>query len=439
MVLLSVLAVLAFGLTFSLGQPSHLWAKEARLTMSTFRILFRAALPAAIMGCTLIAQTTIAPFGNSGRLVSTIGVDRSVYFPGEDAVLTLIAHNAGSAPLELTAPFSAFGCFELSRVSASGSLVPLYARPVCPLRLVEPAGAKTVLAAGEESRVTVSGDDLWPGASASAVPGTAGYYQLAQSASGASAVFRIAMPRLEAAAAVRVHDITYDDPATKREVHLPAYMHVFSLRWNNQSFLCVALSPSLQNKAVATDGAGNVTAIGVPYRRLVTLPGPVASVAGTASAQDNLAITWADAKGLAQTMLVASTQRGGAVQAVQVGLDSAFERLSAADTQQFVAKVDGAANRNVLWSVSLAPGAPAGALAGTVTAAGVYTAPQGIARPYAVIISAQSQADPSKSALGVVSLQPQNQNALATAGGGGLTFAAKPLATVSSGGPAPLQ
>src|ERR1017187_6513529 len=111
--------------------------------MSTFGIIFRAAIPAAaIMGGTLIAQTTIAPVGNSGRLVSTIGVDRSVYFPGEEAVLTLTARNAGSAPLEVVSPFSAFGCFELSRLSPSGSLVPIFARPVCPLRLVEAAGAQ---------------------------------------------------------------------------------------------------------------------------------------------------------------------------------------------------------------------------------------------------------------------------------------------------------
>ncbi|MFY9726959.1 MAG: hypothetical protein WAJ87_15790 [Bryobacteraceae bacterium] len=347
-------------------------------------------------------------------------------------MLTLTARNAGSAPLEVTAPFSAFGCFELSRLTPTGSLVPLFARPVCPLRMVEPAGSKMVLAAGEESRVTASGNDLWPGASASAVSGTAGYYQLVQNVSGASAVFRIAMPRLEAATAVRVHDITYNDPATNREVHLTAYMHVFSLRWNNQSFLCVALSPSLRDKAVATDRAGNVTAVGVPYRRVATLPGPVSSVAGTASAEDNLAITWADAHGLKQTILVASNRRDGAVEAVQVGLDSTFEKLSSADTQQFSATVAGAVNRNVFWSVSVAPGAPAGVRPGAVTAAGVYTAPAGIAKPYAVIVTAQSQADPSRSAAGVVALQPRSQGTLAAAGGGGLSLAAKPPATISS-------
>jgi hypothetical protein len=388
------------------------------------------AIPAAVLGCTLVAQTTVAPVANNGQLVSTIAVDRNVYFPGEEAVLTLTARNAGSAPLAVASPFSAFGCFKLSRVSPSGSLVPLFARPVCPLRLVESAGTKMVLGAGEESRVTVSGEDLWPGASASTVPGTPGYYQLSQGVSGASAVFRIAMPRLEAATAVRIHDIVYNDPATKREVRVPAYMHVFSLRWNNQSYLCVALSPSLRDKAVATDGAGNVTAVGVPYRRLATLPGPIATVAGTANAQDNLAIAWTDAKGVGQTLLVASGRRDGVTVAVQVGLDSTFERLSSADQQQFIARVAGAANRNVNWSLSVAPGAPAGVSAGAVTAAGVYTAPAGIAKPYAVIITAQSQADPSRSAVGVVALQPRNQNALANAGGSDLTFAAKSPATI---------
>jgi hypothetical protein len=209
-------------------------------------------------------------------------------------------------------------------------------------------------------------------------------------------------------------------------------MHAFSLRWNNQSYLCVALSPSLRDKAVATDSAGNVTAVGVPYRRLATLPGPVASLEGTANAQDNLAITWENTRGTSQIVLVAGNQQSGASDAVQVGLESAFERLSSAETLQFSAKVAGAANRNVSWSISLAPGAPAGAQAGAVTAAGVYSAPAGITRPYAAIITAQSQADPSRSAVGVVALQPRNQNTLATAAGGGLTFVAKSPATASS-------
>ena len=388
------------------------------------------ALPTVALGCTLIAQTAVVPAAKSGQLVSTITVDRSVYFPGEEAVLTLTARNAGSAPLEVVSLFSAYGCFGLSRVSPSGALVPVIARPVCPLRLVESAGSKMVLAAGEESRVTVNGEDLWPGASASTVPGTSGYYQISQGGTGASAVFRIAMPRLEAATAVRVHDIVYTDPVTRREVRLPAYMHVFSLRWDNQSYLCVALSPSLRDKAVATDSAGNVTAVGVPYRRLTTLAGPIAVVEGTANAQDNLAIAWTDAKGVSQTLLVASDRRVTSADAVQIGLDSSFERVSAADMQQFTARVAGAANRSVRWSLAVAQGAPAGALAGNITAAGVYTAPAGIGKPYVVIVTAQSQAAPSSSAVGVVALQPRNQNTLATAEGGGLTLAVKSPATV---------
>jgi len=387
------------------------------------------AIPTAVLGCALIAQTTVAPVANNGQLVSTIAVDRNIYFPGEEAVLTLTARNASSAPMAVASPFSAFGCFKLSRVSPSGSLVPLFARPVCPLRLVEPAGSKMVLAAGEESRVAVSGEDLWPGASASTVPGTPGYYQLS-GVSGASVAFRIAMPRLEAATAVRIHDIVYNDPATRKEVRLPAYMHVFSLRWNNQSYLCVALSPSLRDKAVATDSAGNVTAVGVPYRRLATLAGPIATVSGKANAQDNLAIAWTDVKGAGQTLLVANGRRDNGTVAVQVGLDSTFERLSSTDTQRFNATVAGTANRNVYWSLAVAPGAPTGVQAGTITTAGVYTAPAGITKPYAVIVTAQSQADPSRSAVGVVALQPRNPNTLAAASGADLTFAAKSAATI---------
>jgi hypothetical protein len=390
---------------------------------------FRMAVPTVLLGCTLIAQSPVAPVGNTGKLVSTIAVDRSVYFPGEEAVLTLTARNPGSAPLEVVSPFSAFGCFGLSRVSPTGSLVPLFGRPVCPLRLVERAGSKIVLAAGEESRVAVNGEDLWPGASASTVPGTPGYYQISQGVSGASAVFRIAMPRLEAASAVRIHDIVYNDPSNKREVRVPAYMHVFSLRWNNQSFLCVALSASVRDKAVATDGAGNVTGVGVPYRRVATLSGPISTLAGTANAQDNLAIAWTDVKGRGQTVLVAGDRPNQTADGVQVGLDSTFERVSAANTQQFTARVAGAANRNVGWSLSVAPGSPAGAQPGSVNAAGVYTAPAGVAKPYAVIITAQSQADPSRSAVGVVAVQPRNQTALATAGGAS-TFAVKSPTTV---------
>jgi len=397
--------------------------------MYMLKILFRMIVVAAVIGSALTAQTAIPLAAGNGQLTGIVAVDRSVYFPGEQAALTVTARNTGTSPLEVASPFAAFGCFQLSRVSSSGALVPLFARPVCPLRLVEPTGSKIVLGPGEETRVTVNGDDLWPGSSASTVPGVAGYYQIA-TVSGASAAFRISMPRLEATAAVRIQDITYTDPSTKREVRLPAYMHVFSLRWNNQSYLCLALSPSLRDKAIATDRSGNVTAVGVPYRRLATLPGPVASVAGTANAQNNLAITWADTRGASQTMLVAANQRGGPADAVQVGLDSAFERLNAGDTLQFFATVSGAANRNVAWSVSLLPGAPLGAQAGTVSATGTYAAPSGIGKPYAALITAQSQADPSRSALAVVALQPRNQNTLATARG--LTFASKPSAALSS-------
>jgi hypothetical protein len=163
---------------------------------------------------------------------------------------------------------------------------------------------------------------------------------------------------------------------------------------------------------------------------LTTLAGPIAAVEGTANAQGNLTIAWTDPKGVSQTLLVAGDRRVTSADAIQVSLDSSFARVSAADSQLLTARVAGTANRSVRWSLAVAPGAPPAATAGGISATGVYTAPAGIAKPYAVIVTAQSQADPSSSAIGVVALQPRIQNALAASGGGGLTLAVKSPATV---------
>lgn len=71
-------------------------------------------------------------------------------------------------------------------------------------------------------------------------------------------------------------------------------------------------------------------------------------------------------------------------------------------TRQFGVQVLGSANTAVNWSVS-GPGC-SGAACGTISAAGLYTAPAGLPSPAAVTVTARPQADPGKSSSAAVTL-----------------------------------
>jgi hypothetical protein len=393
-----------------------------------------AAICTTLLAGAASAQTINPAPDNAPKLQSAVSLDRATYFPGEEAVLTLSARNTQRTPLEVPEPFAAStGCFDVSKLASTGSFVPLSSRPVCPFRPMEPVGAKTLFDPGEERRAAVAGDALWQNAGSPASgPGT-GYYQVAYRNSTASAVFHIVSPRLETAAAIRLHDIAYNDPADGHAVRAAAYMHVFSVRWYNQSYLCVARSPSLQDKAIVADAGGNILLVDVPYRRLAALPNPIVSIKATVNQQDSLAITWTDSTGASQMVLVPSGSAGlRATGGIEVGLDSTYEKVVSGASLQLHARVAGSGNGAIRWSVGLGPGAPAGAPTGNVTPSGRYEAPTEVSAPYPVIVVAQSQVDASKSALGVVSLQPPTHMTMVEPSGAVRTTALTPAAfTVS--------
>jgi uncharacterized protein YjdB len=83
---------------------------------------------------------------------------------------------------------------------------------------------------------------------------------------------------------------------------------------------------------------------------------------------------------------------------VSVAVTPPAAELTEGQTQTFSAQVTGATNTAVTWSRSPA--------LGTISSAGVYTAPTPIAAIQTVTITATSAADPSKSATAVVTLNP---------------------------------
>jgi hypothetical protein len=77
--------------------------------------------------------------------------------------------------------------------------------------------------------------------------------------------------------------------------------------------------------------------------------------------------------------------------------------VSVGHTQQFTATVTGTTNTGVTWSVA------SGSSNGTITAAGVYTAPASVPNPATVTVTATSQADSTKFASATVTVQPSVQ------------------------------
>jgi GH18 family chitinase len=85
------------------------------------------------------------------------------------------------------------------------------------------------------------------------------------------------------------------------------------------------------------------------------------------------------------------------LQAVTVSLSPSTVTLAPSGTQQFTPAVLGASNTAVTWSINPSVGA--------ISSAGLYTAPSSILTAQTVTVTAQSVADSTKSASGVVSLQ----------------------------------
>jgi len=83
---------------------------------------------------------------------------------------------------------------------------------------------------------------------------------------------------------------------------------------------------------------------------------------------------------------------------VSVTVSPASVTLTQSQTQSFAATVTNAGNTAVTWSLS--------PVVGSVSAAGLYTAPASIASAQTVTVKATSVADSTKSATAAVTLNP---------------------------------
>lgn len=104
----------------------------------------------------------------------------------------------------------------------------------------------------------------------------------------------------------------------------------------------------------------------------------------------------------AGTSTIALSGSGSAVQPVQVSVSPSSVSVATGGTQQFAATVTGSSNTAVSWSVnSLAGG---NSTVGTISTAGLYTAPADAPNPSTVTITATSSADQTQSASAQVTI-----------------------------------
>ncbi len=132
-------------------------------------------------------------------------------------------------------------------------------------------------------------------------------------------------------------------------------------------------------------GSGTITSNGV-YTAPAAITGQsTATITATSAAVPGVA-------GLATVTLAP------AVSSVSVSVTPSIASLAATEAQQFTATVSGTANTAVTWTITPA--------IGSISAAGLYTAPSNINAAQTVTVQAASVADPTNSATATISLLP---------------------------------
>ncbi len=104
------------------------------------------------------------------------------------------------------------------------------------------------------------------------------------------------------------------------------------------------------------------------------------------------------------TAVIALTGIGSAAPVVAVAVAPTTASISTGASQQFAASVTGTSNTAVTWTVS-GTGC-SGTTCGTISSAGLYTAPAVVPSPATVTVTATSVSDPTKSSLASVTVLP---------------------------------
>ena len=253
-------------------------------------------LCSAALMASLNAQSIETLIDNQEQLQVRMTLDRSTFFPREAVLISIALKNSTAAALQVTAPFWK-DCLSILRSNIDDTLTRLRMHECVPVPTSTPL--TTIFAAGEERKLII---DSYDGNFSSSLlsimgaPREPGSYALSYSYNATTFPFRVVQPILEYAARVRLLDTPYLDPATRQQTLLKKYVHVFSLRWNNQSYLCVG-KPQGNGHLVGDAVPGDLEFLPASYKRIATSASPIVTIAPAVDDKGNLSVTWIDSAG----------------------------------------------------------------------------------------------------------------------------------------------
>jgi hypothetical protein len=345
-------------------------------------------------------------------------LDRREYFVGEAPRVTVAAFNPTQGSLLVLNPFDIRGaCLDLSqRSEKDGEWWSMVPEGTCDSVAVR----APTLALGPGERVE---KDL-PSAESSlkprSAPNVAGRYRMSlcyrnRLASCAHAEFTVVVPIFRGSAAVMLAEPNrVTNPRTGVETQYARYIHAFLLEYDGKRYVGLARKergPDLYLKMDHALDNGSATQI-AGFDRIAEAGMDASSLQLEADAQENITVTWNES-GQTRSYCISSDRariescKAGLVPPVQISIDPPAKTLGVSESKHFLLGISGTSNTEVRWSVALGPGAPPGAEPGTVSSEGVYEAPHAIPSPYTVIVTAQSQADRTKSTSATVTLAPR--------------------------------
>jgi len=348
-----------------------------------------------------------------------IRLDRQEYLAGEPARATLSVFNPAPDSLLVLDPFDRRGgCLDLEVWRAEPDPPGLEWWSMSPSGGCEEPnlGAPTItLGPGQRIEKTIPSEEF--DRTLPATPTSAGRYRIVFGYGRsfcAHAEFTVVVPVFRGSAAVMLAEPGKMQYAKDGAVtQYSRYIQAFILENEGKRYIGLQRRPaSFEPKlSVIPDrelNQGGVHELG-DYDRIAEAGMDASSLQLEADAQENITVTWNES-GRTRSYCVSSDRariescKASLIPPVQISIDPPTETLGISEWKHFLVGIAGTSNTEVSWSIALGPGAPPGAEPGTISAGGVYEAPHAIPSPYTVVVTAQSQADRTKSTSATVTL-----------------------------------